>query len=323
MALDGATDLGSLLVAGALAILLQIDLGLGLVRQVDQAAQVVHLGQFQLLPAAAGDAAIQLDVAVADTHQAAHLHFLGFPQAAHFPVAALGQGDVEPLVQPFTAGRLDLVELGHAVFQLHALAQALQHGFGDLAKDAHRVFPLHFVARVHQAVRQFTVGGEQQETGGVDVEAADRNPAGAIHLGQTIKHGGTSFRIVAGAHLPFGLVVGQHAADHFLCGAGLDLVAIHPDHGVHFDAIPQRGDLAIHADPTCGDQGLHLTTGALTRAGQYFLQFFTHRVYLIVDRCPPTSRTTLALVGRPRWPPHHVHAQHGLPEADRHRPRPA
>ena len=45
VALDGATDLGGLLVAGALAILLQVDLGLGLVGQVDQAAQVVHLGR--------------------------------------------------------------------------------------------------------------------------------------------------------------------------------------------------------------------------------------------------------------------------------------
>ncbi|MNZ61954.1 hypothetical protein D3C78_800600 [compost metagenome] len=274
--------------AGALAILLQVDLGLGLVGQVDQAAQVVHLGQFELLPATAGDAAIQGDVTVANAHQAAHLHFLGFPQAAHFTVATLGQGDVEPLVQPFTAGRLDLVELGHAVFQLHALAQALQHGFGDLAKDAHRVFPLHFVARVHQPVGQLAVGGEQQQAGGVDVEATHRNPAGPVHLGQTIKHGGTTFRIVTGTHLPFGLVIRQHAADLLLGRTGLDLVTIHPDHGVHFDAIPQHGDLAIHADPTCGDQGLHLTTGALTRAGQYFLQFFTHRVYLIVDRCPLT-----------------------------------
>ncbi len=150
--------------AAALAILLQIDLGFGLRRQVDQTAQVVHFRQFQLLPAAARDGAIQLDVAVADPHQTAHLHFLGFPQAAHFTVATFGQGDVEPLVQTLAASRLDLVELGHAVFQLHALAQALQHGFGDLAKHAHRVFTIHFVARVHQAVGQLTVGGEQQQT---------------------------------------------------------------------------------------------------------------------------------------------------------------
>ena len=266
------------------AILLQVDLGFGLRRQVDQTTQVVHFRQFQLLPAAARDTAVQLDVTVADPHQAAHLHFLGFPQAAHFTVATFGQGDVEPLVQTLTASRFDLVELGGAIFQLHALAQTLQHGFGDFAKDTYRVFPLHFVARVHQTVGQLTIGGEQQQT--VDVEAADRDPAGTFHLGQTIKHGGTTFRIVTGTHLPFRLVVSQYAADHFLCGTGLDLVTIHPDHGVHFDAIPQCGDLAIHTDPTCGDQGLHLTTGAVTRAGQHFLQFFTHRGYLIVDRCP-------------------------------------
>ncbi len=272
---------------GALAILLQINLGFGLRRHVDQTAQVVHFRQFQLLPATTGDAAIQGDVAVAHPHQTAHLHFLGFPQAAHFTVATLGQGDVEPLVQTFTAGRFDLVELGHAIFQLHTLAQTLQHGFGDLAEHTHRVFTLHFVARVHQAVGQLTVRGEQQQTGGVDVETAYRDPAGALQLGQTIEHGGTTFRIVTGTHLPFGLVIRQHAADHLFLGTGLDRMAIDTDHGVYFDAISQCGDLAIHTDPTCGDQGLHLTTGAVTRAGQHFLQFFTHRGYLIVDRCPP------------------------------------
>jgi len=106
-------------------------------------------------------------------------------------------------------------------------------------------------------------------------------------------------------------VVRQHAADLLFSRTGLDLVAIHPDHGVCFDAIPQRSGLAIHTDPTCGDQGLHLTTGALTRAGQHFLQFFTHRVYLIVDRCPLMARATVTPVATPSRHHHRFVTQDG------------
>ena len=66
---------------------------------------------------------------------------------------------------------------GHAVVQHDAFLQSLQHLVIHLAENTNGIFPLNFPGRVHQAVRQFTIGGHQQQAGSIEVQSPDADPA--------------------------------------------------------------------------------------------------------------------------------------------------
>lgn len=58
---------------------------------------------------------------------------------------------------------------------------------------------------MHEAVGKLTIGGEQQQAGGVDVQTPYLYPAHALQSRQVIKHRGAPFWIIAGAHFAGGL----------------------------------------------------------------------------------------------------------------------
>src|SRR5690606_9914018 len=150
-------------------------------------------------PAAHGQVGGHEHRAEAHALQAADHQALGFPEAAHFAVAALHDHAVVPVVEAFAAGRfLDVGELGGAVFEHDAGLELFDHFFGDFATHAHRVLAVHLVGGVHQAVGQLTVGGEHQQTSGVDVQAANVDPAAFFQARQAVEHGRAAFRVVAG-----------------------------------------------------------------------------------------------------------------------------
>ncbi|MCY1425465.1 hypothetical protein D9M71_412530 [compost metagenome] len=178
------------------------------------------------------------------------------------------------MVETFAARRLlDVAELGRAVFQHHAVLQALDHVLVDLAAHTHGVFAVHLVGRVHQAVGQFAVGGEQQQAGGVDVQAADVDPAAGAQARQAVEHGRAAFRIVAGADLAFRLVVDQHAAHAFLAGVAADQVVVDGDGVMAVDALAEAGDGAVDLDPAFLDPGFHVAARAHAKARENLLQF--------------------------------------------------
>ena len=133
----------------------------------------------QIAPLVAEEAGFEDDVAKAHPHQAADLDAHGLPEAAHLAVAALAEQDVIPAVGATAAGvgLDDLLEARRAVVQFHAMDQALQRFPRRRAEDAHGVFALELLGGVHQLVGQFAVVGQQQQAGGVDVQAADGDPA--------------------------------------------------------------------------------------------------------------------------------------------------
>ena len=53
----------------------------------------------------------------------------------------------------------------------------------DFTTNTYRVLAVHFVGWVHRAVGQLTVGGEHQQTGGVDVQTTDVDPAAFFGFG--------------------------------------------------------------------------------------------------------------------------------------------
>src|SRR5690606_7682839 len=97
--------------------------------------------------------------------------------------------------------------------------------------------------------------GEHQQAGGVDVEAADIDPAAIFRLWQTVEHGRTAFRVVAGADLAFGLVVDDHAAHALGAFFAADHLAIDGNGVVQVNAHAEAGDCTIDLDAAGTDPG--------------------------------------------------------------------
>ncbi|MNE44063.1 hypothetical protein D3C80_1382740 [compost metagenome] len=126
---------------------------------------------------------------------------------------------------------------------------------------------------MHQAVGQFTVGGEHQQTGGVDVQAADVDPATFLGLGQAVEHRRAPFRVVTGADFTVWLVVHDDAAHGFGGFFALDHAAIDRNRIVQVDALAKGGLYAVDLDPALGNPGLDVAARTHANAREYLLQF--------------------------------------------------
>ncbi|MCY1227991.1 hypothetical protein D9M72_402840 [compost metagenome] len=195
------------------------------------------------------------------------------------------------MVEAIAARRfLNVGELRRTILQHHATLEVLEHFLGDLTTHTHRVLAVHLVGRVHQAVGQLTVGGEQQQAGGVDVQAADVDPAADLRARQTLENGRTAFRIIAGADFAFRLVVDQHATNVFSFLFALEQTAVDADGVMAVDALAESGGFAVDLHPAFADPGLDIAARSQPHAGQDLLQLlpcgavldFTH---LGTSRC--------------------------------------
>ncbi|VVO40206.1 hypothetical protein PS691_05668 [Pseudomonas fluorescens] len=203
------------------------------------------------------------------------------------------------MVEAFaTWSLLDVGELRRAVFEDHAGFQTLDHLVIDFATYTYRVFTVHLVGRVHQTVGQLTVGGEHQQTGGVDVQTTDVDPATFFRARHFIEHGRTAFRVVTGADFTVGLVVHDHAAYRLGGFFALDHLAINGDGVVQVDAQAKGGIFAIDLDPAMADPGFYVAARADADTGEDFLQFFACwadflAVFLVFNTHLGTSRCGL------------------------------
>lgn len=146
----------------------------------------------------------------------------GFPQPPYFPLAPFHDDHREPAV---AAGRLtgdDITEAGRSIVQIDAIQKLFDLLLADRAANATQVFAVDPAGRVHHAIGQFAVGGQQQQTGSIDIEAANRNPAALCRPRQTVEHGCSSLRIASCRDLAFRLVVNEGLV---LGGSGSDLPA--------------------------------------------------------------------------------------------------
>ena len=246
--------------------------------QAHRLAQRLDLGLRQFLRLAAQQRLRQAHLAVADALQARHLAALRFPQPAHFAVAALLQQHAEPVVRVGAADAFDLVELGRAVVQRHAAGETVDDLVADHVLAFRRAHAADVLARdleagMHHRVGQLAVGGEQQQAGGVDVEAADRDPARALQRGQGVEDGRAALGVLAAGHFAFRLVVHQHArgigqraGDEGLA-VDLDLVAAGHAHA------GARG-LAVDLDQAVGDALLQRAARAQAGLRQHLVQAF-------------------------------------------------
>ena len=229
---------------------------------------MVFLAEF--LPAAHVHVFGQEGGAVAHALEAAHFQALGLPQAAHLAVATFHQDHVVPAVAAFATGFLDVGKMGHAVFQFHTFTQALQLFRGDLAVDAAGVLAVDAVGRVHHRVGQFTVAGQQKQAGGVDIQAANGNPALVLQFRQIVENGGSAFRVGTGGDLAFRLVVDQGAETHRLFNYPPFLV-IHLDDVAGPGLVAQARRFAIQAQFARCNALFQATPGTNPGGGQDLL----------------------------------------------------
>ncbi|VVN39300.1 hypothetical protein PS645_05302 [Pseudomonas fluorescens] len=207
------------------------------------------------------------------------------------------------MVETFATRRLlDVGELGRAVFKDDACLQTLDHLVIDLATHTYRVFTVHLVGRMHQTVGQLTISGKHQQTGGVDVQTTDVDPATFLRARHLVEHGRTAFRVVTGADFAVGFVVHDHAADRLGGLFALDHLAINGDGVMQVDAQTEGGVFAIDLDAAVADPGFYITARADADTGEDFLQFFAcgadflivfRAVFLVFDTHLGTSRCGL------------------------------
>ena len=215
--------------------------------EAEFALQCLDFLQRQFLRLTALEQAGQGQSAVADALEPTDLELLRLPQTADFAVAALGDDDAEPRMRVGTVDALDLVELRRAVVERDAALQSIDDVLRHFAMDAADVFAFDFARRMHQVVRKFAVGGQHQQAGGVDVEAADCDPARAFQSRQRFEDGRTAFRIFTCGDFAFGLVVDQHARG-LIERAGNEGLAVEIDAVAAADRLADRGDVAIDLD---------------------------------------------------------------------------
>src|SRR5476649_891644 len=234
--------------------------------------ELAHGVFFQLFPATALQVAWQGHRAVAGADQARHGQADGLEHAAHFAVAAFANDHAIPLVDAFAAAVGDLGEVRQAVVELDAGQQLLAHTLFQLAQRAHRVFAVDAVARVHQPVGQVAGGGEQQQTFGVEVEAADGQPFAGLHRRQAVEHRWTAVRVVIADDFAGRLMVDQHAR-RLLADAALDQFTVDADVVGRQDALADVGRLAVDGDAAGDDQLFHVAARTEAGFGQHLVQF--------------------------------------------------
>jgi 8-oxo-dGTP diphosphatase len=67
---------------------------------------------------------------------------------------------------------------------------------------------------MHHCIGQFTVRGQQQQAGGIDIQPSDRHPARPLHPGHVVEYGRPAVGVVTGCDFTFGLVVNQRTLLH-------------------------------------------------------------------------------------------------------------
>ncbi len=193
-------------------------------------------------PLAGAKIARQLDRPVADAQQPADLVADGFPHAAHFPVAAFVEHQAIGGVtgSGFASGEgssTDAIECR----QDHLPGERRAGACGSYRRPADPVrrtrYSRSMLARgMHEAMGEIAIGGEEEQTRGVDIQSAHHDPAAELRRRQPLEDRGTALRVPARGHFAERLVIEQHLVPVGLRRAELQPAAIQAD----FIAGPAR-----------------------------------------------------------------------------------
>ncbi len=184
-----------------------------------------------------------------------------------------------PVVVTFTAAILNIFKMRRAIFKHDFCFQLSEDLLSHRAVDANRILTLNFIRWMHQAIGQFTVGGEQQQAAGIDIKTTDADPTCTTGLGQMIKNGSTAFGITACADFAFRLVIHDDTRFFLLFLTHGDTLAVYMDPVARLHPVTQGAGIAINLDSTLFDPAFDFTARTKAHARQYFLYaFFGHQL---------------------------------------------
>ena len=134
-----------------------------------------------------------------------------------------------------------------------------------MAVDLHLVDLVHLVARMGEPVRERAVVREEERTGRVGVEAADRHDAGIVL--DEVDDGRAASRIAGGRHHARRLVE-QHVREPLLRHGP----PVHLDDVVAGDERVELSRLAVHGHATGEDELVRLAPGGDSRTCEIRVQ---------------------------------------------------
>ena len=210
---------------------------------------------------------------IADAMQSGHHQADRFAHLADLPEAALvdDQLDHDGVEAGIDAAHARRAR-DQALVEAHTGGQPAQLVAARLLGKAHAVHLLHTVARVHELVREIAVIGEQQQTAGVGIEAADRVQACTTR--QELADGATALRVVERGD----------DADRFVddvvdvLRTATDRLAVDRDPITRVLDLGSRlgDDVAVHRDTALRDEVVTLAPRTDATVGQVLVESHGH-----------------------------------------------
>ena len=133
----------------------------------------------------------------------------GFEHAPDLAIAPLVQSRPIPCVAAFPTRIRELIERRDAVLELDSFEQTFALLGGWTSKQTYCVLALDRITRMHEPMRELTVGHEQQQARGCDIEPAHVDPPPSPRPAHVVENRLASFGIRARSDLARRLIVGE------------------------------------------------------------------------------------------------------------------
>jgi uncharacterized protein with GYD domain len=180
------------------------------------------------------------------------------------------------------------------VIELYAVAEALERLIGRLALDLGHVDLFHLVAWVGQHVRELAVVGEQERTGRVRIEPADRDDAAWVSY--EVDYGWPPMRVTGGRDHTGRLVQEDVGERLELDPATVDLDPVtRGDEGVQLPRLPVDGDAARL------DQDVGAAPRGHPSAGEVGVQAHNRHYWGVPHYVTLMRWTSQGVAGLPAW----------------------
>ena len=99
---------------------------------------------------------------------------------------------------------------------------------------------------------QLPIRGQHQQTGGIDIESTNGDPATVSGIGKSIKYGTAAFRILPGRQFPFRFVIDEGPVAGAI-GCDQPFAAVEFDKVTFANARPRPGNLVVDPDLSRGN----------------------------------------------------------------------
>lgn len=194
-------------------------------------------------------------------------------QPPHDAVAPLAQHHAVPAVRAGAAAFLQRFHARTAVVQFDALQQGRTLFGRHFAARAHGVLTFQFKTWMSEAIRQVARCGEKKKAAGIEIQAADIEPATRARRRQAVEDAGAPFRIVAAHDLALGLVIEQHPRQPGRVAVP-QFPAVEQDAIMRADTGAERGSDAVHGEAAGANPFFHVAARTQPEGAQNLLQAF-------------------------------------------------